>query len=58
MQSKHNIMETMLGNLKAYCLEAYKQFDSSKNEVERSKIFVKGSVYSHHDEIDKRLVFI
>ena len=58
MHEKHNVMEVILENFKKYGAQANEYFTKAGKDVDRKKHFVGGSVYSHHDEVDKRLGFM
>lgn len=58
MHAKHHVIEVILENFTKYGAKAKEYFAKEETDVDRKKHFVGGSVYSHHDEVDKRLCFM
>jgi hypothetical protein len=48
----------VLENFKKYGVKASEYFAAAGKDADRKKHYVGGSVYSHHDEVDKRLGFL
>jgi hypothetical protein len=58
LEDEHDLVKALLENLKHYCGVVKSKVASDPsliNESDRKKLYITGSKYSHHTEVEERL---